>query len=102
MAKRITIILFVSILFVSSSASGFTIRTKNNKANKLFYKEEYKKALDLYDELDKSLTADGYIIYSGIPFDDRQRFLDFIEKKPYKIIDEISGDEWISYIAQRK
>ena len=56
----------------------------------------------LYDELDKSLTADGYIIYSGIPFDDRQRFLDFIEKKPYKIVDEISGDEWISYIGQRK
>jgi len=56
----------------------------------------------LYDELDNSLTSDGHIIYSGIPFDDRQRFLDFIAKKPYNIIDEISGDEWTSYIGQKQ
>ncbi len=68
MAKRITIILFVSLLFLSSTASGFTIRTKNNKANKLFYKEEYKKAVDLYNELDKRLEKSGVKLNSIVKF----------------------------------
>jgi len=70
--------------------------------NKSHFPDASYRLVALYNELDKSLTADGYIIYSGIPFDDRQRFLDFIEKKPYKIVDEISGDEWTSYIGQKK
>ncbi|TES91759.1 MAG: tetratricopeptide repeat protein [Candidatus Cloacimonadota bacterium] len=68
MAKRITIILFVSILCMSSNASGFTIRAINNKANKLFNKEDYKKALDLYDELDKRLEKNGVKLNSIVKF----------------------------------
>ena len=56
----------------------------------------------LYDELDKSLSETGHIIFSGIPFSNRQQFLDFIAKKPYNIVDEISGNEWISYIGRKK
>ncbi|MCK4232844.1 tetratricopeptide repeat protein [candidate division WOR-3 bacterium] len=61
-------ILFATLLFLSANASGFTIRTKNNKANKLFYKEEYKKALDLYDELDKRLEKSGVKLNSIVKF----------------------------------
>jgi len=54
------------------------------------------------DNLDKSLKSNGRIIYSGIPYSDKQRFLDFIDGIPYNIIDEIAGDEWISYIGMKK
>lgn len=55
-----------------------------------------------FDNLDKSLKPNGCIIFSGIPYDNRQRFLDFIAVMSYNIIDEIAGDEWISYIGMKK
>ena len=58
--------------------------------------------MSLYDELNQSLKTDGRIIYSGIPSDDKLRFLKFLESIPYVIIDELSGDEWVSYICRRE
>ena len=57
--------------------------------------------VSLYAELDKSLADDGHIVYSGIPADDKNRFLEFIGKMPYKLVDELSGSEWISYIGKK-
>ncbi len=57
--------------------------------------------IEVYTELDKSLKPGGQVIYSGIPTFDKQRFLDFILKKPYIIRDELLGEEWVSYIASK-
>jgi len=58
--------------------------------------------IELFTELDDSLKPGGHIIYSGIPLDDKQRLLDFIINMPYAIIDEITGAEWVSYIAVKR
>jgi len=58
--------------------------------------------IEVFDELNASLKPGGHIIYSGIPLDDKQRLLDFIEDKPYAVIDELAGIEWISYIAVKR
>ncbi len=58
--------------------------------------------IEVFAELDSSLKPGGHIIYSGIPLDDKQRLLDFIQDKPYAIDDELAGAEWISYIAVKR
>ena len=75
MTKRFSIIFFVSILFLTSNAFSFTIRTKNNKANKLFKKEEYKKALSLYGELDEIVEKKGKRINSTLKFNKANSYL---------------------------
>lgn len=65
---KFPLIVLATVLFISSSVSGFTIRRKNNNANKLFYKEEYKNALDLYDELDIKLEKEGEFINTTVKY----------------------------------
>ncbi|MBA7617908.1 hypothetical protein ES703_25226 [subsurface metagenome] len=65
---KFPLIVLATVLFISSSVSGFTIRRKNNNANKLFYKEEYKNALDLYDELDIELEKEGEFINTTVKY----------------------------------
>lgn len=65
---KFPLIVLTTVLFISSSASGFTIRRKNNNANKLFYKEEYKNALDLYDELDIKLEKEREFINTTVKY----------------------------------
>lgn len=57
--------------------------------------------IKLYDELNGSLKDGGFMIFSGIPYQDRQRFLGFIINKPYVITDDLVGDDWISYIGMK-
>jgi Ca-activated chloride channel family protein len=56
MLRKITLFSILVILFTSTTW-GFTVRNKNNRANKLFSKENYRKALDLYEELDKTVDV---------------------------------------------
>lgn len=65
---KFPLIVLATVLFISSSVSGFTIRRKNNNANKLFYKEEYKNALDLYDELDIKLEKEREFINTTVKY----------------------------------
>jgi ribosomal protein L11 methyltransferase len=58
--------------------------------------------IEVFAELDKSLKAGGHIVFSGIPADDKQRFLDFIIDKPFVINNVLIGDEWVSYIASKE
>ncbi len=58
--------------------------------------------IELYNELDESLKDEGFIIFSGIPCQDRQRFLDYINDKPYILKDDLTGSEWISYIGLKQ
>lgn len=58
--------------------------------------------IELYNELDESLKDEGFIIFSGIPYQDRQRFLDYINDKPYILKDDLTGGEWISYIGLKQ
>jgi ribosomal protein L11 methyltransferase len=57
--------------------------------------------IGLYDELNASLKDGGFMIFSGIPYQDRQRFLRFIIDKPYVITDDLAGEDWISYIGMK-
>ncbi len=57
--------------------------------------------IELFGNLDASLKTDGLIICSGIPHNDRQRFLDFMDGKSYNIVDVLPGSEWISYIGKK-
>jgi len=56
----------------------------------------------VFKELNKSLKSGGQIIFSGIPIFDKERFLTFMFDKPCVIYDELSGTEWISYIATKE
>lgn len=58
--------------------------------------------IGLYDELNGSLKDGGFMIFSGIPYQDRQRFLDFISDKPYIITDDLAGGDWVSYIGTKQ
>ena len=58
--------------------------------------------IKLFAELDNSLKPGGALIFSGIPLDDRSRLLGFLAEKPYAIMDELKGNEWISYIGVKQ
>lgn len=58
--------------------------------------------IEVYNELDKSLRAGGHIIFSGIPIFDKKRLLDFLLDKPYIIANELTGNEWVSYLAVKE
>lgn len=55
--------------------------------------------MTLARELHSSLKNNGRIIFSGIPIEDKSRFINFMTAESYKIVSEIAGLEWISFIG---
>ena len=47
-ASKMVFCAFMLLIAFSAKASGFGFWNRNNRANKLFYAEEYQKAMELY------------------------------------------------------